>query len=95
MGLGSQFWCVAMCAQVAWHASCQQEWHDLLMAFGWNKDSARLLRLCEMVVCNDLYKWFQLVRAGDPSTWKGAEVFDKEELDILRKLVTNGVKRPR
>ena len=72
-----------------------KEWYAFLMAFGWEGNSERLVKLCTFLVANDVTKWFQLARTKDPSTWPGAEEFVESEFVFLRSIVESGRKRPR
>ena len=75
--------------------SCfSQEWIHILCA-GWCGEHHRLTALCEMIVSNDLLKWFQLDGVEDPATWQGAAAFTKCELDAVRAIMRTGRQRPR
>lgn len=76
-------------------APCLQEWAHLLSDFGWKSGPERLDRMCLALVNNDLFKWYQIEKAGDPSDWDGMSEFLRDEMNILRDIVRVGKKRPR
>ena len=56
--------CVAVCS-----STCLQEWATLLRACGWRGSNDRLFELCNMIVSNDIFAWYQMGRGGDPGAW--------------------------
>ena len=82
--------CVAVCS-----STCLQEWATLLRACGWRGSNDRLFELCNMIVSNDIFAWYQMGRGGDPGAWPGAQSFSASELHALRTLKLNGDQEPR
>ena len=74
--------------------SVVQEWFELLGRMGWPSGGARRLKMCRMLIGNELLHWTHLEEAGQPETWPGAEAFREDELVVLRWIANQGAQVP-
>ena len=76
---GFDYNCMCVCSA--------NEWRDLLLAFGWVGGEAGLATLCEILVRNDLMRWYHLEHVDDPTTWLEAHRLGSQELDFIRMII--------
>ena len=72
-----------------------QELYEWLSAFGWQGEQHRLRFISQVLLDNDLKRWYQFGRAGDPASWLMAESLNEEELSFLRSFIQQGKRVPR
>ena len=66
---------------------CACAWADAIIDQGWTGEEARLQKLCDVLVANDLFEPPQLKYVDNLSECKGVEVFDSEELQPLQNML--------
>ena len=72
-----------------------EEWYNVLATCWKHGSKQRLHALCDLLIANDFFSWYQLDHAVDPDEWAGVENMVDAELEFLRGSMRIGKHRPR